>query len=109
VSADARHRGLALWGGRDIYRGQPINALIALTATELFADHGIFESWKEDGQAAPAYYDATGLYEVSNRTLRRYLALSGFWEERFEDINLRHLRASPIELIRRRSSSRPMA
>jgi hypothetical protein len=49
-----RLRDLALWGRREVYHGQPTNPLVVLTATELFARHGIRDAWKETGEAGEA-------------------------------------------------------
>jgi hypothetical protein len=100
-----RLRDLALWGRREIYHGQPRNPLVILTGTELFARHGIFDAWKDKGaETVRPSIDATDLHALAELTLKRYLNLPGFWEERMAALNLTHQRQRLIKLIQRRAT-----
>jgi hypothetical protein len=98
-----RMRNLALWGRRDIYEGHPTNPLVVLTATELFAEHGIFNAWKETGGAVHPPLAPTDLYTISELTLKRYLGLPGFWEERRKVHDLAYQRRRLMKLIQGRA------
>jgi hypothetical protein len=101
-----RLRDLALWGRREVYDGQPINPLIVLTATELFADHGIFDAWnKAGGQAVHPSIDSSDLHALAELTQKRYLNLPGFWEERMKAHSLNHQRHRLLRLIQTRAVS----
>jgi len=97
-----RLRDLALWGRREVYQGQPRNPLIVLTATELFAEHGIFDAWKKTGEAVHPSVDPADLHALAELTQKRYLGLPHFWEERLKAHDLAHQRRRLIKLIQRR-------
>ena len=59
-------RDLALWGRRDVYEDQPRNPLVILTATELFAEHGIFDAWKQIGQPVHPSINSADLYTLAD-------------------------------------------
>jgi hypothetical protein len=102
-----RLRDLALWGRREIYQGQPRNPLVILTATELFANHGIFDAWKktgEAGQTVHASIDPADLHALAELTQKRYLDLPGFWEEWMKAHDLAHQRRRLLKLIERRAT-----
>jgi hypothetical protein len=86
-----RLRDLALWGRRQVYEGQPINPLVLLTATELFARHGISDAWKkgEASEAVSNYIHPADLHTLAELTQKRYLNLPRFWEERMKLTTLR--------------------
>jgi hypothetical protein len=89
-----------------VYDGQPINPLIVLTATELFADHGIFDAWnKAGGQAVHPSIDSSDLHALAELTQKRYLNLPGFWEERMKAHSLNHQRHRLLRLIQTRAVS----
>jgi hypothetical protein len=102
-----RLRDLALWGRREVYQGQPRNPLVVLTATELFARHGIFDAWKKEGEAAEAVHpsiDPADLHVLAELTQKRYLGLPGFWEERMKAHDLAFQRRRLVKLIQRRTT-----
>ncbi len=108
-TADERQRlrDLALWGRREIYQGQPRNPLIVLTATELFAKHGIFDAWKQMGESGEAVHpsiDPADLHALAELTQKRYLGLPSFWEERMRAHDLAHQRRRLIKLFQRCAS-----
>jgi hypothetical protein len=108
-TADERQRlrDLALWGRREVYEGQPRNPLVVLTATELFARHGIFDAWKKEGEAAEAVHpsiDPADLHVLAELTQKRYLGLPGFWEERMKAHDLAFQRWRLVKLIQRRTT-----
>jgi hypothetical protein len=96
-----RLRELALWGRRDVFQGQPRNPLIILTATELFAEHGIFDAWNKLGEPVHPSIDSADLHTLAELTLKRYLDLPGFWEDRMK---LLHQRRRVINLIQGRTT-----
>jgi hypothetical protein len=72
----ARLRHLALWGRRKTHQGRPINPLIVLTGTELFAKHTISDAWKQiDGKEVHRSLDLSDLYTLAEMTQHRYLGL----------------------------------
>jgi hypothetical protein len=97
-----RLRDLALWGRQGVHQGQARNPLIVLTATELFARHGIFDAWKKMGEAraaVPPSIDPADLHALAELTLKRYLNLPGFWEERMKAQDLAHHRRRLMKLV----------
>lgn len=79
-------RHLALWGRRKTHGGQPINPLIVLTGTELFAKHDISEAWKQiDGKEPHISIDFGDLHTLAEMTQQRYLGLQSHWERRAEN------------------------
>jgi hypothetical protein len=79
-------RHLALWGRRKRHRGQPINPLIVLTGTELFAKHNLSEAWKQiDGKEMHAAIDLHDLHTLAEMTQNRYLGLGPHWDRRTEN------------------------
>jgi len=81
----ARLRHMALWGRRGTYEGQPINPLIVLTGTELFARHDISDAWKQiDGKETHAAIDLYDLHTLAELTQQRYLGLQPYWRPREE-------------------------
>ncbi|MGB8363100.1 MAG: hypothetical protein ACLQUZ_18220 [Rhizomicrobium sp.] len=77
-----RLRQLAIWGRRKTYEGRPINPLIVLTGTELFARHNIADAWKQiDGKEMHAAIDLHDLYTLAESTQRRYLGVQSHWEK----------------------------
>jgi hypothetical protein len=102
-----RLRDLALWGRCEVYQGQPRNPLVVLTATELFAMHGIFDAWKKMGEAGEAVHpsiDPADLHALAELTQKRYLDLPGFWEERMKAHHLAHQRLRLMKLIQGRTT-----
>jgi hypothetical protein len=93
-------RDLALWGRRDVYEGQLRNPLVVLTATELFAEHGIFNAWKQIGQTMHPSIDPADLHTLAELTQLRYLGLPRFWDER---ISISHQRQRILKLIQGRA------
>lgn len=78
----ARLRHLALWGRRAWREDQPINPLIVLTGTELFAELGIANAWsKIDGAQKHGRYDFRNLYTLSELTVNRYVGLDSHWDQ----------------------------
>lgn len=100
-----RLRDLALWGRREVYQGQPINSLVVLTATELFASHGIADAWKQ-GEAGAVHpsIDLGDLHTLAEQTQKRYLGLPGFWEERMKVFELSFQRQRVLKLIQGRAN-----
>lgn len=77
----ARLRHLALWGRRRTYEGQPINPLIVLTGTELFAMHSLSSTWnKIDGKEMHISIDLHDLHTLAEKTVLRYLGLGSHWD-----------------------------
>jgi hypothetical protein len=106
-TADERQRlrDLALWGRREVYQGQPRNPLIVLTATELFANHGIFDAWKKmGGEAVHPSIDPADLHALAELTQKRYLDLPGFWGEWMKARDLAHQRRRLMKLIQTRTT-----
>jgi hypothetical protein len=99
-----RLRDLALWGRREVYQGQPRNSLVVLTATELFAEHGISDAWKKAGEAAHLLIGPADLHGLAELTQKRYLDLPGFWEERIKAHELAYQRRRLLNLIQRRTT-----
>jgi hypothetical protein len=71
---------LARWGRSCIIDGRLRGAVIILTATELFAQHGIAQEWKKIGGRAAELVqhgavDLTDLYVLAEATQRLYLNL----------------------------------
>jgi hypothetical protein len=95
-------RDLALWGRRDVYEDKPRNPLVILTATELFAEHGIFDAWKQIGQPVHPSINSADLYTLAELTQRRYLGLPGFWEERMSMV---HQRRRILRMIQGRAQT----
>lgn len=80
-----RLRALALWGRRGCHRGKPINPMIVLTGRELFSEMGLYGAWRGDTKedAFHSSYDLSDPYTISELTLKKYLGMSGYWEERY--------------------------
>lgn len=82
----ARLRHLALWGRRQTFEGKPINPLIVLTGTELFAQHFISNAWKEiDGKEVHASIDLRDPHTLAEMTQHRYLGLQSHWDRPVEN------------------------
>jgi len=78
----ARLRHLALWGRRATHEGQPVNPLIVLTATELFARHSIGDAWNNvDGQEMLTYIDLDDIHVLAEMTQQRYLGIQWHWDQ----------------------------
>lgn len=76
LSEIGRLRHLALWGRRKLHQGQPINPLIVLTGTELFARYSISVAWEEaDGKFTHPGFDFSDLHTLGDLTQQRYLGL----------------------------------
>lgn len=99
----ARLRCLALWGRRALYEGQPINPLVILTGTELFAEHGIANAWKKiDGKEMHASFDFHNLHTLSDLTIARYLGLGSNWDRAASDQALPAIQKL-LQLVRARA------
>jgi hypothetical protein len=99
-----RLRDLALWGRREIYQGQPSNPLVVLTATELFAMHGIFDAWKKiTGEVVHPSIDPADLNALAELTQKRYLGIAGFSEQRMKARDLAYQRRRLMRLIQWRT------
>jgi hypothetical protein len=96
-----RLRELAVWGRRSLHQGQPCNPLIVLTATEVFADHNIFEGWSERKQG---WIDPTDLHQLAELTLHKYLGLPGYWETWAQEHQIAWQRQRILRLIARRGT-----
>lgn len=102
-----RLRELARWGRSSLHEGSPRNPLIVLTATELFAPHGIFQAWKDANakDEVPAHVDPRDLEALAGLTQRRYLGLLSYWEEQMQQRSLPAQRQRLLALIRARARS----
>jgi hypothetical protein len=101
----ARLRHLAVWGRRKTYEGEPINPLIVLTGTELFAEYGISNAWKEvDGKETHPVFDFHDLHTLAELTQQRYLGLKSHWE-RPEQNSFPQPMRSLLSLVRRRAGA----
>ncbi|TIT21630.1 MAG: hypothetical protein E5W70_16210 [Mesorhizobium sp.] len=79
----ARLRHLALWGRRKTHQAGPINPLVVLTGTELFARHGIADAWKQvDGKEMHPSVGLDDLHTLADLTQHRYLGLQSYWDRR---------------------------
>ena len=79
----ARLRHLALWGRQEPYKGLPINPLIVLTSTELFARHNISDAWKKiDDKEIDPVIDLNDLHTLAQMTQQRYLALQPYYRRK---------------------------
>jgi hypothetical protein len=79
----ARLAALAKWGRRRRHDGFPINPLIVLTGTELFANWYVQQAWKEKGGKAkalvePAYIDISNIFTFAELTQQIHLDLPPF-------------------------------
>lgn len=101
----ARLRHLALWGRRETHKGLPINPLVVLTGTELFAKYDIATAWTEiDGQEVRAF-DLGNLHELARLTQRRYLGLQPSWYQQPTGSSLPEPMSRLLSAIQHRSSS----
>lgn len=100
-----RLRELAQWGRSSLHEGSPRNPLIILTATELFATHGIFQAWKDANpkDEVHASVDPWDLEALAELTQQRYLGLLPYWEEKLQQQNLPLQRRRLLVLIRARA------
>jgi hypothetical protein len=98
----ARLRHLALWGRRSLHQGQPVNPLVVLTGTELFAQYGIGQEWQRtDNRKSTPYFDFRNLHTLSELTLLRYLGLGSYWDAQ---VSAPEPMAKILNLVRGRSS-----
>jgi hypothetical protein len=102
-----RLTALARWGRLRAMDGRPGSGVIILTATELFAQHGIRHEWeKVGGRAADLVrhaVDLTDLYVLAEATQRLYLNLPPFLHEYMGQLSLRAQRGRLMKLIKDRS------
>jgi hypothetical protein len=101
-----RLRELALWGRSSLHEGSPRNPLIVLTATELFAWHGIFQAWKDanpNDEVHPSI-DPRDLETLAELTQQRYLGLLPYWEEQTRQWSLPAQRQRLLVLIGARAT-----
>ena len=97
-----RLRELAQWGRSSLHEGSPRNQLIVLTATELFARHGIFQAWEDVNpkNKVHASIDPQDLDALAQLTQQRYLGLLPYWEEQMQQRSLPAQRQRLLALIR---------
>ncbi len=98
---------LAMWGRSRMLDGKPRNALIVLTATELFSEDGITQAWKAVGGRAAqlvehASVDLTDLHRLAEATQQLYLNLPSFYEDYSNSARLRSQRSRLLQLIKSR-------
>ena len=101
---------LALWGRTPDNGWRPRNPVILLTATELFADHGIAHAWRQAGGRAaelvqPAYVDLSDLHVLAEATQNLYLGLPSFYKG--YSTWLRKERQRLVQILNARSGSNP--
>lgn len=87
--SDAEKAGigkLALWGRELLKTGQPRNPVVVLTATEMFSDWHIRDTWENAGGkhkefASRAYLGFDNLWDFADLTQHLYLGLPDKWAE----------------------------
>src|SRR5260370_41979146 len=83
----SRIKKFAEWGRGPQKNGEPRAMVIVLTATELFADHHLKQTWQEAGGAHAGMVKHPSvhiddLWTLADITQQLYLSMSAYWDWR---------------------------